>query len=152
MNKISTVIEHVEKRCKARGKTLTPQRQLILKALVHADRALSAYDLVDYSQHHFSQSIQPMSVYRVLDFLESEHFAHKLKASNKYIACSHILCDHAHGIPQILICSKCNKISEQTVDPELLESIQTHAKQQGFIISSPQLELNGICRDCAEKH
>lgn len=150
MSDIDAIIKHVETSFKAQGKQLTTKRKLVLRALVHADKALSAYELVDYCKAHFEQNIQAMSVYRILDFLEGEHLAHKLKVSNKYIACSHILCDDEHGIPQFLICSKCNKISEQAIDPKLINGLKSHAKQEGFTVVSPQLEINCLCDDCAD--
>ncbi|WP_371991381.1 Fur family transcriptional regulator [Vibrio amylolyticus] len=149
INSVKAIIAHVEKKCIARGKQLTPKRKLVLEALIHADKALSAYDLVDYCMQHFSQNVPAMSVYRILEFLENEHFAHKLKVSNKYIVCSHILCEHEHGVPQFLICSKCNKISEQMIDPKMITGLKSHAKQQGFTIVSPQLEINCVCDECA---
>lgn len=151
MNDSRTIIAHVENCCKARGKHLTSKRKLVLRALIHANKALSAYELVDYCNTHFSQNIQAMSVYRILDFLENEHFAHKLKVSNKYIVCSHILCEHEHGIPQFFICSKCNKISEQVIDPKMINGLQSHAKQQGFTVVRPQLEIDCVCDECAKK-
>ncbi|MHA2742250.1 Fur family transcriptional regulator [Vibrio harveyi] len=150
MSDIDAIIKHVEVSFNAQGKQLTSKRKLVLKALVHADRALSAYELVDYCKAHFEQNIQAMSVYRILDFLEGEHLAHKLKVSNKYIVCSHILCEHEHGVPQFLICSKCNKISEQAIDPNLIHGLQSHAKEEGFTVVSPQLEINCVCDDCAK--
>ncbi|KNY39596.1 Fur family transcriptional regulator [Vibrio harveyi] len=150
MSDIDAIIKHIEVSFKAQGKQLTSKRKLVLKALVHADRALSAYELVDYCKAHFEQNIQAMSVYRILDFLEGEHLAHKLKVSNKYIVCSHILCEHEHGVPQFLICSKCNKISEQAIDPNLIHGLQSHAKEEGFTVVSPQLEINCVCDDCAK--
>ncbi|PTC06512.1 transcriptional repressor [Vibrio mediterranei] len=149
MGDINDIIEHAEKRCKIRGKQLTSKRKLVLKALVHADKALSAYDLVDYCKTHFDQNIQAMSIYRILEFLESEHFAHKLNVSNKYIFCSHILCEHEHGVPQFLICSQCNKISEQIIDPNVVSGLQSHAKKEGFTVLSPQFEISGVCDECA---
>jgi len=148
MTEINVILDHVAKRCTARGKQLTTKRKLVLKALLHADKALSAYDLVDYCKEHFSETIQAMTVYRVLDFLESEHFAHKLKVSNKYIMCSHILCDHDHGTPQFLICSKCDKITEQTIAPIIMTGLQSQAKQKGFTVTQPQLEISGVCDKC----
>ncbi|EDP59541.1 transcriptional repressor [Vibrio sp. AND4] len=150
MSDIDAIIEHVEVSFKAQGKQLTSQRKLVLQALLHADNALSAYELVDYCKNHFNKNISAMSVYRILDFLEGEHLAHKLKASNKYIVCSHILCEHEHGVPQFLICSECNKISEQAIDPTLIHGLQSHAKEKGFTVISPQLEINGVCDDCAK--
>jgi len=148
MTEINAILDHVTKSCAARGKQLTVKRKLVLKALLHADKALSAYELVDYCKAHFAEIIQAMTVYRVLDFLENEHFAHKLKVSNKYIMCSHILCDHEHGTPQFLICSKCDKITEQTIAPMIMTGLQSQAKQKGFTVTQPQLEINGVCDEC----
>ena len=148
MTEINVILDHVAKSCTARGKQLTTKRKLVLKALLHADKALSAYDLVDYCKEHFEETIQAMTVYRVLDFLENEHFAHKLKVSNKYIMCSHILCDHDHGTPQFLICSKCDKITEQTIAPIIMTGLQSQAKQKGFTVTQPQLEISGVCDEC----
>lgn len=148
MADINPILKHASQRCKARGKQLTAKRKLLLKALLHADKALSAYELIDYCNIHFSETIQAMTVYRVLDFLEREHFAHKLNGSNKYIICSHILCDHDHGIAQFLICSKCDKITEQIIAPRIIASLQSHAQQTGFTVSEPQLEITGVCHEC----
>jgi len=150
MNDIDAIIQHVEKSCKAGGKQLTSKRKLVLQALIHANKSLSAYELVEYCKQHFNQNIQAMSVYRILDFLESEHLVHKLKVSNKYIVCSHILCEHDHGTAQFLICSKCDKISEQIIDPEMITGLQSNARKEGFTVISPQLEINCVCDDCAE--
>ena len=149
MREINAIIEHVEQKCKANGKQLTTKRKLVLRALVHANKALSAYELVDYCQTHFDQVIPAVSVYRILDFLEGEHLAHKLQVSNKYIACSHILCDHQHGTPQFLICSKCDKIIEQTIAPEMITGLQSNARQEGFTLVNPQLEISCVCDECA---
>ncbi|MEL7440885.1 MAG: transcriptional repressor, partial [Pseudomonadota bacterium] len=43
MSDIDAIIKHVEVSFRAQGKQLTLQRKLVLQALVHADKALSAY-------------------------------------------------------------------------------------------------------------
>lgn len=97
---------------------------------------------------YVGQNIHALSVYRILEFLESEHLAHKLKVLNKYVACSHIPCDHEHCIPQFLICSKREKISEQIIDPAMITDLQSNARQEGFTVITPQLEINCVCDDC----
>ncbi|MGX9416222.1 Fur family transcriptional regulator [Vibrio sp. RC27] len=150
MKDIDTIVDHAEKSCIAHHKQLTPKRKLVLRALIHANKALSAYELVDYCKEHFNQNLQAMTVYRILDFLEKEHLSHKLKMSNKYIVCSHILSGSEHGVPQFLICSKCEKINEQIIDPRLINGLQTNAKLEGFTVTSPQLEISCICDDCID--
>jgi len=150
MNEFNTIIDFVEKHCKARGKKLTPKRKLVLQTLLHANKALSAYELLDYCQTHFKQPMQAMTIYRILEFLEQEHFVHKLKVSNQYVVCSHILCEDEHGTPQFLICAKCNKINEQIIDPQMMTGLQSNAQQEGFTVVNPQIEINGICDQCVE--
>ncbi len=141
-------LDHIEQSCISRGIKLTSTRKLILNALSNANKALSAYEIADYCKTHFSSSIQPMSVYRILDFLESEHCVHKLKLANKFIICSHILCDHQHGYPQFLICSKCHKVNELVIDASVMAGIQTQAVQKGFTLTDPQFEISCVCHNC----
>lgn len=150
MINVNTVLEQAEKSCHQQGKQLTPKRKTVLRALVESSTALSAYELIDYCKTHLELTLQPMSVYRILDFLLEMHLVHKLKVSNKYILCTHIRCDHDHGIPQFLICTKCDKITEQALAPEMVVGLKSHARQQGFTVTSQQLEINGICDDCNE--
>ncbi|MDA0128083.1 transcriptional repressor [Vibrio sp. MarTm2] len=142
------LIERVKAECKQQGKQLTAKRQLVLHALLKADQAMSAYEIVDYCQQEMGHSIQAMSVYRILEFLEDLKLVHKIQASNKFIVCAHIECEHEHGTPQFFICSKCNKISEQMVDPSLMSGLQNHARQQGFTVIQPQIEINCVCDEC----
>lgn len=151
MRDIESVMAQAEKICLIRGKQLTTKRKLILTALLDAEKPLSAYEIVDYCNHHFSQQIQAMSVYRILDFLEAEHFAHRLHVSNKYVVCSHIRCDHEHGIPQFLICSECGSVTELTIDPKVISSIRANARQQGYTVINPQFEITCVCDDCFTK-
>ena len=152
MGKLKTVdnaINQAEKICLIRGKQLTTKRKLILTALLHAKKPLSAYELVGYCNRYFAQSIRAMSVYRILDFLETEHFVHKLNISNKYVVCSEIESKHEHGVPQFLICFQCGKVSETQVEPKIISSMHTNARQEGFTVLSPQFEIFCVCDDCA---
>ncbi|WP_413692168.1 Fur family transcriptional regulator [Psychromonas sp. KJ10-2] len=148
MSDLDTVLDYVEQSCLARGKKLTPKRKLVLQTLLHANQALSAYELLDYCQQHFEQHIPVMTIYRILDFLECEHFVHKLKVSNQYIVCSHILSENEHGVAQFFICTKCNKINEKIIDPLMMQGLQSNAQQEGFTVIDPQIEINGVCDKC----
>ncbi len=150
MSVINSVIEQAEKSCQEQGKQLTPKRKTVLRALVESNIALSAYELIEYCKTRLDLTLQPMSVYRILDFLVEAHLVHKLKVSNKFIVCSHIRGEHDHGIPQFLICTKCDKITEQDLAPEMVVGLKSYARQQGFTVTTQQLEINGICDDCSE--
>lgn len=89
-----------------------------------------------------------MSIYRILGFLETEKLVHKLNLANKYVACAHISCDHAHGVPQFLICRNCSKVKEISIKSSTIKDLQATAHDVGFKLISPQLEMNCLCDDC----
>lgn len=148
---VNTIIEHAEQYCKNHNVLLTVKRKLVLSALLTSDKALSAYDVIDLCKQQFKQKLSAMSVYRILDFLESVKLAHKLKLANKYVACSHISCDHEHGIPQFLICGACDQVKEISINKSTMSELQNEVKQAGFQLVTPQLEMNCICNSCSEK-
>lgn len=141
-------IEIAEKYCAEKGERLTKKRKVVLLALFTLQKAISAYELVDYCQKQFNEIISAMSVYRILDFLKAQGLVHKLELANKYVACSHIICEHQHEVTQFLICTQCQHVEEISVDPLVLKRLQDPISQSGFHLSSPQLELNGVCDKC----
>lgn len=148
MNKIDGMIEHAEQHCKANGTRLTVKRKQVLTGLIESNKALSAYELIDFCKEHYGENIPAMSVYRILEFLENEHLVHKLNLANKFVACAHISCDHAHGVPQFLICNNCSKVKEISINPSVIAELQLGVKEAGFELVSPQLEMNCVCDDC----
>ena len=87
-------------------------------------------------------------MYRILDFLEEEQLVHKLKLANRYVACTHITCNHQHEVPQFLICNKCFRVEETAISKSVLDSLKGNVKKVGFKMVSPQLEINCVCEDC----
>ena len=150
-SKVQAAITNAENSCKARGANLTNKRKQVLSALLQSDKARSAYELVDYCKDNFGEALPPMSVYRILDFLQEEHLVHKLKLANKYIACSHITCDHDHGVVQFLICNKCQIVKEITINKSTIATLQRDVENAGFQLASPQLEINCLCYSCKNK-
>ncbi|WP_197473994.1 Fur family transcriptional regulator, partial [Oleiphilus sp. HI0066] len=78
MSQINKIINSAEQQCKAKGVRLTDKRKQVLSALIESKKALSAYELVDYLKDEFKAPLPAMSVYRILDFLQTEQLVHKL--------------------------------------------------------------------------
>jgi Fur family zinc uptake transcriptional regulator len=145
---IENVIDEAEQRCKKQGARLTDKRKRVLSGLLYSDTALSAYELVDYCRTEHGHAIPAMSVYRILDFLQSQHLVHKLNLANKYVACAHITCAHDHGVPQFLICGSCQRVSEIAVAKSTIKAIERSVDAAGFQLVSPQLEMDCLCEKC----
>ena len=148
MTKLKDSIESAEQKCHQRGKKLTRRRREVLTMLLQVNRAVSAYELVDLCNENSNEPMPPMSVYRILEFLQAEQFVHKLETANKYIACNHIACEHEHKQPQFLICNDCHKVQELDTSSEALSSVEAAASMLNFKLLSPQLEVTGYCGLC----
>ncbi len=98
--KTEKILGRAEQRCSEVGSKLTLKRGQVLEGLVKSKKALSAYELTDFCRNELGYELLPMSVYRILEFLENNQLVHRLNTSNKYIACSHITCGHRHRPPQ----------------------------------------------------
>lgn len=148
MTNIRKVLNHAEESCSSHGARLTEKRKRVLTGLLKSQKALSAYELVEFCRQEFDEPLPPMSVYRILDFLESENLVHKLHLANKYVACSHISCDHEHEVPQFLICDECGAVKEIGIKKRLIKSLEQEVVDAGYLLRSPQLELYCLCGDC----
>lgn len=148
MNKVKQMIAHAEKHCKTNGSRLTNKRKQVLIGLLQSEKALSAYELIDLCRTKFGETLQAMSMYRILDFLQSEQLVHKLNLANKYIACAHIICDHEHFVSQFLICDECQKVKEIRISKSSIAELEKSVEHAGFHLVSPQLEMNCICENC----
>lgn len=149
MSKVQTIIDQAEQQCKKNGTRLTSKRKRILTGLLQSDKALSAYELVEYCKTEFNETMPAMSVYRILEFLQDEHLVHKLNLANKYVACAHIASRHDHAAPQFLICQLCQRVKEVGISDSVVQSLRQNVRDAGFELDSPQLEINCICAGCA---
>jgi len=144
-------ILQVEQHCREHGIRLTTRRRQVLNGLLNSEKALSAYELAEYCQKENEKRIPPMSVYRILEFLEGEHLVHKLKLANKYIACAHVVCDQTLYIPQFLICDECSRVEEFNVGESALSDIMLSIESSSFSLLDPQLEISCLCERCDSK-
>jgi len=146
---MNTTLDSAEKQCQLRGTRLTQKRRIILKGLVSSKHAMTAYELVDYCKSELGESIPAMSVYRILEFLESEKLVHKLKLANRYVACIHITCSHQHAVPQFLICTKCFRVEEADISRSTMNALKRNVESAGYELLSEQIEVDCVCSSCA---
>ena len=149
MRNVEQIIDRAEQHCKARGTRLTPKRKQVLSGLAGSAKALSAYELIDICKAQSGEKLPAMSMYRILDFLRKEHFVHRLDITNKYIACSHITCDHEHLASQFLICERCQSVKEIMLNDSTLAELRQTVERNGYRLASPKFEINCICERCA---
>lgn len=145
---LNKIINKAEDICTHSGAKLTAKRKRILEILLQSKTPLSAYEVADEYSKTSETSMPPMSVYRILEFLESEQLVHKLSSTNKYVACSHIACDHSHEVPQFLICGRCQTVSEIAISRSIISELEQQVDKAGYKLVNSQLELQCLCQQC----
>ncbi len=148
---INQALHKAQSECNRSGLRLTDKRCNILKILLQVTEPLSAYDIADHYKTEYGESLSAMSAYRMLDFLLQAGLVHKLETTNQYLACSHIVCEHEHQVPQFLICDQCHSVIEVGLRKQLINELKASIASTGFVLSNQQLELHGLCEVCLGK-
>jgi len=148
---IDNLLQHAQQKCQTAGGRFTDKRRDILENLIRAKHPLSAYDLVELYNQNSDQKIQPMSVYRILDFFIEMQLVHKLPTLNKYIVCSHLACKHNHQDQYFVVCNNCGDAQEIIMNSTLTKELSESVSSVGFQLIDAQFELLGICNECASK-
>jgi len=147
---LNQIIGKASNKCAHSGGRLTEKRKRILEFLLRSQCPLSAYEIADAYNSSSNTNMPTMSVYRILEFLEDELLVHKLSSANKYVACSHIACDHAHQVPQFLICAKCQNVKEIAISKTIIEELDIQLTEAGYKLLNSQIELQCLCEHCLE--
>jgi Fur family zinc uptake transcriptional regulator len=131
--------------CDARGLRLTPIRREVLEALYATHRPMSAYDIVEAVARGTDRRLTPVTIYRALDFLTSQGFAHRLASRNAFVACPF---HHGPADPVVfLICERCGGVDEAVCE-DLARDLAGLAERAGFAPRSRVIELAGVCAHC----
>lgn len=146
--KLNNIMNKAQDICSQSGGRLTEKRKRILQLLLVSNTPQSAYEVADAYNKSAEASMPAMSVYRILNFLESEQLVHKLSSANKYVACSHIACSHAHEIPQFLICGRCQNVKEIAIAKRIIDELDLQVSGAGYKLMNSQLELQCLCDNC----
>ena len=147
---IAISLSYAEGLCADRGVKFTEKRKQVLTGLLESKKALSAYELADYVRDKFNSQLPAMSVYRILDFLEEVDLVHRLDSAQKYVACSHIACNHEHELSQFLICRSCYLVEEISLGKDLVSALKRSAEKAGFRLTNQELEFDSLCGNCSE--
>ena len=134
-----------ELRCAEREQRLTAPRRRVLEMLLQAGQPVKAYDLI--AAFAEGAPAKPPTVYRALEFLSKQGFAHRIESLNAYVACRHSASEGADKhAAAFLICDCCGATRE--IDPAVLDSIQAAAGARDFTVQAVTIEAHGLCADC----
>ena len=134
-------LSRAEQRCGAAEQRLTPPRRRVLELLLEAGQPVKAYDLIAaYGQS--GVPAKPPTVYRALEFLSQQGFAHRIESLNAYVACRRGEEGHAAAF---LICDCCGATREIA---SAANPIQALGEAAGYALTGVTIEAHGLCADC----
>jgi Fe2+ or Zn2+ uptake regulation protein len=131
-----------ERRLRAAGKRITPQRKLVLSILIQAGGHLDANEIFERGRRQ-DRDLSLSTVYRTLTVLKDTGVVHELHLDGEHHHYEWASEDkHSH-----LVCLSCGRVIE--VDSTAFAQAATEAgSAHGFEIASAQVELTGYCESC----
>ena len=135
-------LDEAESRCVGEGQRLTAPRKRVLELLLAAPGPVKAYDLIGAFGAD-GEAAKPPTVYRALEFLERQGFAHRIESLNAYVACR--LGEQSHAAA-FLICDCCGATRE--VEPTGSTAFIAAAEGAGYAVSTLTIEARGRCEAC----
>jgi Fur family transcriptional regulator, zinc uptake regulator len=142
---LSLAMRRFETLCRERGERLTRQRRAVVRQLLTAGRALSAYELLERLRPEDDRATAA-SVYRTLDFLMELGVVHRLESQRSFVLCRHPEAPHR---VQFLICRCCGEVVEAE-DARLAAATERLGDRLGFALDQRIVELTGLCGRCRD--
>ena len=139
---VRRAVADVDARLVADGERMTPARLRVLELLLTAGEPVKAYDLIARFGED-GQPAKPPTVYRALDFLEKQGFAHRIESLNAYVACR--MGGEAHAAA-FLICDCCGATRE--LEPTGSAAFLGAAEAAGYSVQTLTIEARGRCEAC----
>ena len=125
------------------GLRLTPQRQLVLRAVERLGHATPDEILADVQQH--ASAVNISTVYRALEVLEELGLVRHAHLSDR-APTYHSVTDHEHFH---LVCRNCRKVI--SVDPDVVAPLAARLREQhAFVLDVGHLAVFGHCVDCGD--
>ena len=140
MSHCHTIIDKLQRL----GYRITPQREMIIEIMAHAQRHMTAEEIHKALENRTS-TINLATVYRTLDMLWEEGFVRR----NDFGEGKIYYATFKHGPHIHLVCRQCNKIID--ADPEILEPIEEQLLgNYDFKADLQHLSIYGLCADCSQ--
>lgn len=128
-----------------RGYRITPQRELIIRAIAHSGRHMTAEEVLGVVRKQ-STAVNLATVYRTLDLLVEEGLASRADLGGGRV----VYATARHGPHIHLVCRHCGSVID--ADAEDFESVFARIQQKhGFNCHPQHFAIYGLCADCGRE-
>ena len=124
------------------GCRLTPQRELIVEAIAHSGRHMTAEEVLEIVRQKTS-AVNIATVYRTLDLLVEKGLATRTDLGEGRVVYATV----RHGPHIHLVCRRCGRVLE--ADASLLAPLTAALREEyHFCCDTGHLALYGLCEAC----
>lgn len=124
------------------GYRITPQRELIIRAISENDQHMPAEEIFSKIQKQ-TKAINIATIYRTLDMLWEEGFVHRNDLNEGKMSYAVV----KHGPHVHLVCRHCKRVID--IDLDILKPLrETLLQNHNFNADLEHLSLFGICQEC----
>lgn len=136
-----TLIEELRRQ----GYRLTPQREMIVEAIAHAERHVTAEEIYEQVQSRV-RSVNVATVYRTLELLVALGLVSRADLGGGQVTYA----SRCHGLHCHLVCRRCGRVIE--ADHRLTDSLSEQLEARyGFAADLRHLAISGLCEDCGNQ-
>lgn len=129
--------------CRESNLRFTKLRRTVLAVIWNSPLPIKAYDILAQLDA-LETDVKPPTVYRILNFLQTHGFIHKINSLKAYVGCAH---PHAHPMCHLLVCDNCSR-TQECCSAVLEQAVKGTASKNNFDISHATLEIQGRCIQC----
>jgi Fur family ferric uptake transcriptional regulator len=130
------------KTLRSRGFRITPQREMIIEAIVHQGNHINADEVFTQIQKR-TQSMNIATVYRTLELLVEQGLASRIDLGEGRV----IYATHQHGSHIHLVCRQCGKILD--ANQEMLSTFNRQLQSDyHFVADLQHISMLGLCSEC----
>ncbi|MCX6129847.1 MAG: Fur family transcriptional regulator [Proteobacteria bacterium] len=133
------------------GARLTKPRLALIDCLAESRLPLSPKEIYQKTTQQLEdETIDAVTVYRILDRFAELGLVHKVAPDGDYIACTHLACEAS---PHIMThCTLCHTASEIHVPEEVMAPVLWFLRNQNHFEPKKHLfQMDGICARCLLK-
>lgn len=134
--------EQLRQECATRGLRLTPQRDVLLRALSSISGHPTADELV-HKVRDVLPSVSHATVYRNVQELVRAGLIGMLKRAGGAVQFEINPDDHHH-----FVCRKCGEVWDVYLDEVDVRVDRRRSQLKGFQIDRPEVQLHGLCAGC----
>jgi Fur family ferric uptake transcriptional regulator len=126
------------------GRRITPQREMIVQAVAHANQHLTAEEVYRVVRER-SHAVNLATIYRTLDLLVEHGLASRLDLGQGQV----VYATRQHGPHIHLVCRQCGEVID--ADHQLVLAAGQHIQAQyNFTADLQHISVSGLCANCLE--